>query len=207
MFTSIWEDIKREFNYGNTVSRIILVNIGVFLLINIVWVILRISNGWVTPPAYEKIVQFLSISSSVRHNLTHIWVFITHMFLHGGFWHLLSNLVFLVPFGVTVERRLGHLATLVVFACAAAAYSALAWAGFVWDDRPLVLDNTLTGELTNLPRFFAVDLWRTAGSAPHDSGYYRPLMLTSLALDRSLWGLSAAGRWLVDGMSTRRGRL
>ncbi|MCB0653828.1 MAG: rhomboid family intramembrane serine protease [Saprospiraceae bacterium] len=108
MFTSIWEDIKREFNYGNTVSRIILVNIGVFLLINIVWVILRISNGWVTPPAYEKIVQFLSISSSVRHNLTHIWVFITHMFLHEGFFHLFFNMLMLYYFGRIVGDFIGN---------------------------------------------------------------------------------------------------
>jgi membrane associated rhomboid family serine protease len=108
MFTSIWEDIKREYNYGNTVSRIILVNIGVFLAINIVWVILRISNGWVTPPVYDKIVQFLSISSKGMHNLTHIWAVITHMFLHERFFHLFFNMLLLYYFGRIVGDFIGN---------------------------------------------------------------------------------------------------
>ncbi len=108
MFTSIWEDIKREYSYGNTVTRIILFNVGVFLAINIVWVILRISNGWVTPPVYDKIVQFLSISSSGWHNLTHIWSVITHMFLHERFFHLFFNMLLLYYFGRIVGDFIGN---------------------------------------------------------------------------------------------------
>lgn len=89
-----------------------------------------------------------------------------------------------------------RLAIALVFLLAVAAYAALAMAGFVFDDVPLVVDNTLTGDLGNLPRFFTTDLWQTAGSAQVDSGYYRPLMLLSLAVDRALWGLSPAGHHL-----------
>ncbi len=41
------------------------------------------------------------------------WV--THMFLHAGPEHLIGNLAFLVLFGMNVERRLGALATLVLY--------------------------------------------------------------------------------------------
>lgn len=34
--------------------------------------------------------------------------FVTYMFLHGGFWHLLGNMWFLYIFGDNVEDRLGH---------------------------------------------------------------------------------------------------
>ncbi len=34
--------------------------------------------------------------------------FFTHMFMHGGFWHLAGNMLFLWVFGDNVERRLGH---------------------------------------------------------------------------------------------------
>ena len=108
MFTSIWEDIKREYSYGNMVTRIILVNTGFFLLINIAWIILRISNGWDTPPAYYTILHFFSISSSLWHNLTHIWVLITHMFLHEGFFHLFFNMLFLFYFGRIVGDFIGN---------------------------------------------------------------------------------------------------
>lgn len=69
-------------------------------------------------------------------------------------------------------------------------------AGFVWDDQGLVVRNTLTGDLRNLPRFFAMDLWDSAGVGEDVSGYYRPLMLASLAVDRALWGLSPVGHHL-----------
>ncbi len=35
--------------------------------------------------------------------------FLTFMFLHGGFWHLLGNMWFLYVFGDNVEDRLGHI--------------------------------------------------------------------------------------------------
>lgn len=72
-----------------------------------------------------------------------------HPFLHGGFWHLLSNLVFLVPFGVTVERRLGHLATLVVFLAGGVA-GALAYAAGVVP----VTQETPRGPVTYVPPLF-----------------------------------------------------
>lgn len=38
-----------------------------------------------------------------------VFAFISFMFLHGGFWHLLSNMWFLYIFGDNVEDRLGSL--------------------------------------------------------------------------------------------------
>lgn len=78
----------------------------------------------------------------------------------------------------------------------AAAYSAVVRAGFVWDDFGLVVGNRLTGSLANTPRFFQVDLWDGALVEGGISGYYRPLMLLSLAVDRALYGLSPVGAHL-----------
>jgi hypothetical protein len=74
-----------------------------------------------------------------------------------------------------------------------AAYGALAFAGFVWDDIPLVLGNQDTGNLSGVVHFFRGDFWAGAGET---SGYYRPFMLLSLALDRLLWEGSGAGHHL-----------
>ena len=76
-----------------------------------------------------------------------------------------------------------------------AAYAALSLAGFVWDDDTLVLRNTLTGDWRNVPQMFTVDLW-AAADPPMSTGYFRPLMLVSLAIDRALWGLSPVGHHL-----------
>lgn len=37
------------------------------------------------------------------------WRLITYAFMHGGFWHLLSNMFFLYAFGATLENRIGRL--------------------------------------------------------------------------------------------------
>jgi membrane associated rhomboid family serine protease len=45
----------------------------------------------------------------------HPRAWVTHLFLHAGPEHLVGNLAFLVLFGMNVERRLGALATLVLY--------------------------------------------------------------------------------------------
>ncbi|MEN0003085.1 MAG: rhomboid family intramembrane serine protease [Bacteroidota bacterium] len=108
MFRSIWEDVKREFSYGNMVTRIIIINIIAFVAINLIWIFFRISHGWETPELYYSIRNFFMISSDWLHNLTHPWALITHMFLHESFWHILWNMLFLYWFGRIVGDFIGN---------------------------------------------------------------------------------------------------
>jgi len=39
--------------------------------------------------------------------LFHIWQWVTHMFMHGGLWHILFNMYALFIFGSVLERALG----------------------------------------------------------------------------------------------------
>jgi len=43
----------------------------------------------------------------------HIYSLVTYQFIHASWWHVLGNMIFLLPFGKAVEDRLGH----VGFAC------------------------------------------------------------------------------------------
>lgn len=70
----------------------------------------------------------------------------------------------------------------------ALSYAPLLGAGFASDDHALVLGRSL--ELSEIPGFFAGDLWQ---GTPNATGYYRPLMMTSLAVDHLLWGDWAGG--------------
>ncbi len=38
----------------------------------------------------------------------HWWQFVTHMFMHGGFWHILFNMYTLYVFGSVLERMIGE---------------------------------------------------------------------------------------------------
>ena len=112
MFTSIWEDIKQQFSYGNTVTRIILVNIAVFVVVTIVRLVLfPIDEGI----SYNKFLHFFTISSHWQHNLTHPWVLITHMFLHEGLMHILWNMLLLYWFGRIVGDLLGDRRVLPIY--------------------------------------------------------------------------------------------
>ncbi len=107
MFRSIWEDIKREFSYGNMVTRLIIINVAFFVFINLVWVVMRLSHAYETPEVYYTFRSFFMVSSDWWHNLTHPWTFVTYMFAHDEFWHIIFNMLFLYWFGRIVGDFIG----------------------------------------------------------------------------------------------------
>lgn len=107
MFESIWEDLQREFRMGNMITRLILVNVAVYVFINLLWVISGVPTGGESHGIYETVSQWLSISSDWYFNLTHPWVIFTNMFLHQGFMHILFNMLFLYWFGRIVGDLVG----------------------------------------------------------------------------------------------------
>ncbi|MDZ8055351.1 MAG: rhomboid family intramembrane serine protease [Aulosira sp. ZfuVER01] len=74
-----------------------------------------------------QIEQFFQLYALVPRELTSNFAgewttLITSQFLHGGWWHLISNMVFLWIFGNNIEERLGHLKYLIFYlACGALA--------------------------------------------------------------------------------------
>jgi membrane associated rhomboid family serine protease len=110
MFSSIWEDIKREFRQGNMITRLIIVNVSVYVLLNIAKFIIRLRVGFDVPrpEAFDTLMKYLALNDGWFFNLTHPWVFFTSMFLHEGFWHLLFNMLFLYWFGRIVGDLLGN---------------------------------------------------------------------------------------------------
>jgi len=108
MLKSIWDDVKREYNYGNMVTRLLILNVAIFVLINLTGIILWASNGGDRPPVFREIVHFFSMSSDPWFLLTHPWVIITSMFLHEGIWHILINMLYLFWFGRIVGDFIGN---------------------------------------------------------------------------------------------------
>jgi membrane associated rhomboid family serine protease len=71
------------------VQRLLLANIGMFFV-------------QMTMPALAEPLVFVPMLV-----LTHPWTIVTYMFLHGGFTHILFNMIALYFFGPRVEARLG----------------------------------------------------------------------------------------------------
>lgn len=64
---------------------------------------------------HGTVVPWLALSSDMMTVLTHPWTLVTYMFLHGGFWHLLWNMVMLLCAGTMVSRVMGERRMLGIF--------------------------------------------------------------------------------------------
>jgi len=107
MFDSIWQDVKKELSSGNMITRIIIVNVAFFVILNLVKMVLFFANGGVLPDFYETFRNFFLVSSDWRHTLSHPWSLFTSMFLHEGVFHILFNMLFLYWFGKIVGDLIG----------------------------------------------------------------------------------------------------
>lgn len=107
MLKSIAEDVKREFAFGNKITQLIIVNAAVFVAIQLIRLVYVLIAGFQPSSDFMTLVQYLSLSSDLVFDFTHPWVFISHMFLHVGFWHFLFNMLYLYWFGRIVGDFLG----------------------------------------------------------------------------------------------------
>lgn len=89
----IWEDIKRTFREGSVLTRLIYINIGVFLVLKIIGVFFYLSGQ------SFSLTQWLAVPSVTSELIQRPWTLVTYMFLHNGFLHLLFNVLGLYWFG------------------------------------------------------------------------------------------------------------
>jgi membrane associated rhomboid family serine protease len=93
---SVIDDLKTSFKTGSSLTRLIYVNAGVFLVIKI----LEMLAVLLTRPALATdVVNYLAIPASMPVLLSRPWTLLTYMFLHQGFIHLLFNMLWLYWFG------------------------------------------------------------------------------------------------------------
>ncbi len=99
MFRSIWNDMIHYFKTGNMVVRLILINVAVFVGVNILSVFMSVSNGFATGPGFKQFVYFFSVASDLKELVFHPWGLFTCMFLHMDFMHIFWNMLWLYWFG------------------------------------------------------------------------------------------------------------
>jgi membrane associated rhomboid family serine protease len=97
-------DIKESFKQGTTLQKLIYLNLGLFLAVQIVRIILLLSNA---PELYDTFLRYLAIPSNPEVLVRRPWSAITYMFLHEGFMHILFNLLWLYWFGMVFIQELG----------------------------------------------------------------------------------------------------
>ena len=87
---SIFNKFKREFKQGTILNKLIYINVGVFLFFSILGVLSFMFQFDIT-----LLLEKLYLPANHSRLLSQPWTFITYMFLHNGFLHLLFNMVWL----------------------------------------------------------------------------------------------------------------
>ncbi|MEP4596468.1 MAG: rhomboid family intramembrane serine protease, partial [Cyclobacteriaceae bacterium] len=105
MYNSILDDFKNAWNKpNNSLVQIIIINAAVFVTVNVLAVILRLSGN---ADIFDLIISKLSLPSNVDRLITQPWSLITYFFVHQDFFHVLFNMLFLFWFGRIIMEFLG----------------------------------------------------------------------------------------------------
>ncbi len=93
----IADDIKLTFRNGSALIRLIYINSGVFILIAILSAIGFLMNN---QEIQLKVMNLLSVPSSLDAFIRRPWTIITYMFTHKDILHILFNMLWLYWFGI-----------------------------------------------------------------------------------------------------------
>ena len=119
----IWDDIKRTFSTGSTLTRIIYINIAVFILLSVVSAIGYLLND---QSVSLKAVNLFSVPASLKALLSRPWTLLTYMFTHKDILHILFNMLWLYWFGIIFLEYLDQRKFIAVYLsggfCGAAVY-------------------------------------------------------------------------------------
>ena len=93
--STIVEHLKHKYKTGTVLTRLIFINLGVFIVltaINVILTLFRIN-------VYFDLITFLGVPAAPYMLLHRFWTLFTYMFVHERFWHILINLLWLYWFG------------------------------------------------------------------------------------------------------------
>lgn len=90
------DEIKASFKEGSTLTKLIYINLGVFLSIKIAQIFFILFDA---PQGFESLIRWFAVPASLPDLIRKPWTLITYMFLHEGFLHILFNMLWLFWFG------------------------------------------------------------------------------------------------------------
>jgi membrane associated rhomboid family serine protease len=104
-------DLKRILKSGDNLSRLLVINVLVFAVVQIVYLLFFLSGQ----PHNSLFVNWLAVPASLGGLLMHPWTLLTYMFLHEELFHILFNLLVLYWFGKIFQQYLGEQKLLTVY--------------------------------------------------------------------------------------------
>jgi len=106
MIKTVWEDAKRQFQYGNTVIQLILVNTAVFLVVVLMSAIFYLAFLGDTS-IIDTAVKWFMVPGSPSGLIWKPWSLFSYMFLHKGLLHFAMNMYLFFIYGRIFQDFLG----------------------------------------------------------------------------------------------------
>ena len=144
-----------SYNRGGFLSNIPVATKNI-IIINVLVMIMTSLNG---DFMYEKFALFYPTSP-----FFHWWQPVTHMFLHGGFWHLFFNMYTLYFFGRVLEERWGAQKFL-VFYFVTGLGAALVHTGVEWLQVQHWMSQVAEGSFAAQAKIHALKMTPTVGAS------------------------------------------
>ncbi|MGL5682297.1 MAG: rhomboid family intramembrane serine protease [Marinifilaceae bacterium] len=93
----VWNGIKQSFKHGTALTRLIYINVGVFLVIKLISAftsLFGVGQGF-----YNVLLANIGVPAYFYNMLHKPWTLFTYMFTHFEFFHILFNMLWLYWFG------------------------------------------------------------------------------------------------------------
>ncbi len=91
---NVFDTIRQTFRQGNSLIKLIYLNVAVFLVLKIILVLFLLFNISGT-----FLLSYLAVPADLTQLLYRVWTPLTYMFLHEEFFHILFNMFALYWFG------------------------------------------------------------------------------------------------------------
>ncbi len=86
------EEAKIFFKRNKVFARILIINVAVFLAVNLINLFLRLSKAY-SPMELSPVIEWLSVPASLGALIQRPWTIISYMFLQSNFFHLFFNMI------------------------------------------------------------------------------------------------------------------
>jgi membrane associated rhomboid family serine protease len=97
------DDLKHQYRFGGMTMRLLFINSGIFILVQLFHVFGRLIGGDATKNIAKVAESIFALNTDIPLFLQHPWGLLTSIFAHFTFWHFLMNMLFLYFSGKMFE--------------------------------------------------------------------------------------------------------
>ncbi len=92
---------------NNSLINLVAINAVLFLVLTFLFIVYKLSDSDISA-YYRNVFNWFTLPADISRLATRPWTLLTHMFVHGKFFHLLANMLWLWMFGYILQDMMGN---------------------------------------------------------------------------------------------------